>query len=142
MRGDDHVAELQQRIVSSTGFLVRNIKPETTDLPGAKLFEQRFTLDKFGLRDIDQERAGFEERQLTAANDSRGSGSSRQMQAYAVRTCKQLVKLAVRCPITFFLGGRRSITLRVGDMHPQRARAQCQLAPDLTQPNNTELLPE
>ena len=69
MRRDDDVGKLDQRIVWIAGFFVKRIESIAAQATLIESFTQRYAVDEIGLRYIDQESAGLDERKL-ALEDS------------------------------------------------------------------------
>ena len=66
MRCDDHIGKLDQRIVWIAGLFVKCIESIAAQTAGSESATQRFTVNQIRLRDVNQESAGLDNRELRA----------------------------------------------------------------------------
>jgi hypothetical protein len=67
MRRDDHIGKLDQRIIWIARLFVKRIESIAAQAAGSESAAQRYAVDEIGLRYIDQESAGLDERKLALA---------------------------------------------------------------------------
>ena len=139
MRRDDDVGKFDQRVGGIAWFFIERIEPESAQPARRERFGQRMALDLVGLGDVDQERAGLDDRQFAPADEARGRGTARQMDAHEVRAGEQFFQGTIsRLIFSFHLFGQAR-ALAVNDAHTEREGAERKLSANLAQADDAEL---